>query len=66
VADNKTDSALFDLGLQVRKEVLGKDYVENSLANATDLDEEFQRWITATAWGSIWGRTTLSRRDRSL
>ena len=66
MSEDKPDKELFELGLQVRREVLGSDYVDTALANATDLDEEFQRWITATAWGSVWGRTTLSRRDRSL
>lgn len=66
MSEDKPDTELFELGLQVRKEVLGSDYVESSLANASELDEDFQRWITATAWGAIWGRTTLSRRDRSL
>jgi len=66
MSKDKSDEELFDLGLQVRKEVLGKHYVDSALANTTDLDEDFQHWITSTAWGAIWGRATLSRRDRSL
>ena len=57
---------MYELGLQVRREVLGSDYVDAALVNSNDLDEEFQRWITVTAWGAIWGRSTLTRRDRSL
>ena len=66
MSEEKPDKELYELGLQVRREVLGSDYVDAALVNSTDLDEEFQRWITVTAWGAIWGRSTLTRRDRSL
>jgi len=66
VSEEKPDKELYELGLQVRREVLGSDYVDAALANSTGVDEEFQRWITVTAWGAIWGRSTLTRRDRSL
>ncbi|MBM86762.1 MAG: 4-carboxymuconolactone decarboxylase [Gammaproteobacteria bacterium] len=66
MSESKPDKELFDLGLQVRRETLGDEYVDAALAKATELDEEFQRLITATAWGAVWGRDTLSRRDRSL
>jgi len=66
VSEEKPDKELYELGLQVRREVLGSDYVDAALANSTGVDEEFQRWITVTAWGAFWGRSTLTRRDRSL
>ena len=66
MSSDKSDDEFFDLGLQVRKEVLGAAYVDNTLNQSSDFDREFQRWITATAWGAIWGRTELSLRDRSL
>ena len=66
MSEEKPDKELYELGLQVRREVLGSDYVDAALGNSNDLDEEFQRWITVTAWGAIWGRSTLTRRDRSL
>ena len=66
MSEEKPDKELYELGLQVRREVLGSDYVDAALVNSNDLDEEFQRWITVTAWGAIWGRRTLTRRDRSL
>ena len=66
MSEEKPDKELYELGLQVRREVLGSDYVDAELANSTEVDEEFQRWITVTARGAIWGRSTLTRRDRSL
>ena len=66
MSNDKSDNVFFDLGLQVRKEVLGAAYVDNTLNQTSDFDREFQRWITSTTWGAIWGRTELSLRDRSL
>src|SRR5947209_10400813 len=56
----------FDIGLHVRKEVLGDEYVEQALARTTDFDADFQRFITEMAWGSVWARPDLDRRTRSL
>ena len=56
----------FDEGLRVRKEVLGDEHVERALGRATDLDADFQRFITEMAWGSVWARPGLDRRTRSL
>ena len=66
MSNDRSDDEFFELGLQVRKEVLGADYVDSALRESNDLDRDFQHWITATAWGAIWGRSQLSRRDRSL
>jgi len=56
----------FDIGMKVRKEVLGSEHVEQSLARATEFDADFQRFITEMAWGSVWARPDLDRRTRSL
>jgi 4-carboxymuconolactone decarboxylase len=56
----------FDIGMKVRKEVLGSEYVERALARATEFDADFQHFITEAAWGSIWARPDLDRRTRSL
>jgi 4-carboxymuconolactone decarboxylase len=60
-----TDSR-FDVGMKVRREVLGDEHVDRSLARQTALDAEFQRFITETAWGSVWARPDIDRRTRSL
>ena len=56
----------FDVGMKVRKEVLGSEYVERALARSTEFDADFQRFITEMAWGSVWARPDLDRRTRSL
>ena len=57
---------VFERGLNIRKEVLGADYVERSLHAADDFSRDFQDLVTEYCWGAGWGRTALSRRDKSL
>ena len=61
-----SDEALFAKGLPIRREVLGPDYVDASMAKADDYMMAFQRATTAWAWGWAWGDPTLDRRTRSL
>jgi 4-carboxymuconolactone decarboxylase len=56
----------YDTGIQVRKEVLGSEYVEQALTRTTAFDADFQRIITEMAWGSVWSRPDLDRRTKSL
>jgi 3-oxoadipate enol-lactonase/4-carboxymuconolactone decarboxylase len=56
----------FDAGLRVRRQVLGKEHVDRSLASANDLNREFQRLITQYAWGAVWTRPGLDHRTRRL
>jgi 4-carboxymuconolactone decarboxylase len=56
----------FEKGLKVRSEVLGAEHVERARARTTELDADFQRFITETAWGAVWTRPDLDRRTRSL
>jgi 4-carboxymuconolactone decarboxylase len=56
----------FDIGMKVRKEVLGSKHVEGAQARTSEFDADFQRFITETAWGFLWARPDLDRRTRSL
>ncbi len=60
------DEALFQKGLPIRREVLGSDYVDGSLAKADDFMMAFQRITTSWAWGAMWGDPTLDRKTRSI
>ena len=53
-------------GLKVRQSVLGEAHVARASAAATEFDQPFQELITRYAWGSVWQREGLSKRDRSL
>jgi 3-oxoadipate enol-lactonase/4-carboxymuconolactone decarboxylase len=56
----------YQAGMTVRKQVLGEAHVARAGKNITDLDRDFQAFITRTAWGSVWTRPGLDRRTRSL
>ncbi len=53
-------------GLEVRTEVMGKEFVEKAKQNTTELTEPMQDWINEHAWGSSWQREGISRKTRSL
>lgn len=56
----------FKKGMAVRKSVLGEAHVERAEADMTEFDADFQRFITETAWGSVWARPGLDRKTRHL
>jgi 4-carboxymuconolactone decarboxylase len=60
------ESELFENGLQIRREVLGAEYVDASLADTDDFMMAFQRVVTELAWGYAWSRPGLDRKTRSL
>ena len=57
---------LFDKGLQTRREVLGSDYVDNAIKNADAFSLPLQELVTQYAWGDVWNRPGLPRRERSM
>jgi 4-carboxymuconolactone decarboxylase len=59
-------TTLFDQGLAVRKDVLGAEYVENSIKNADDFNRPLQELVTEYCWGAIWTREGLPRKTRSM
>src|ERR1700761_6411651 len=60
------DDALYHKGMPIRREVLGTEYVDASMARADEFMMSFQRATTSWAWGWAWGDDTLDRKTRSL
>lgn len=56
----------FQAGMAARREVLGKDHVDQAEAGKTEFDSPFQTLITEAAWGTLWADGTISRRERSM
>lgn len=56
----------YDEGMATRRSVLGDAHVDRAEANKTDFDADFQRFIAEGAWGSVWSRPGLTKRERSL
>jgi 4-carboxymuconolactone decarboxylase len=63
---NSSYSPLGVRGMQTRRNVLGDEYVNKAEANKTDFDKDFQEYITNNAWGAVWSRPGLTKRERSL
>ncbi|MFE2303664.1 alpha/beta fold hydrolase [Streptomyces sp. NPDC059445] len=55
----------YDIGIKVRREVLGDAHVDGALTSADEFSGDFQEFITRYAWGEIWDRPGLDRRSRS-
>ena len=60
------DAELFDVGMEARKRVLGADYVARAMASADSFNKEFQHIVTEYCWGGVWGRSTLTDKQRSF
>lgn len=63
--DSKDDNK-YKRGMKMRRAVLGDAHVDHAEANKTPFDADFQRFITESAWGSVWTRAGLDRRTRHL
>jgi 4-carboxymuconolactone decarboxylase len=60
------ERALYERGLKVRREVLGAEYVDKSVANADEFQRHFQEYVTKHCWGAVWTRPGLPRKTRSM
>lgn len=61
-----TSESTYEIGLAMRKQVMGGEHVERSLANASEFARPLQDLVTEYCWGAIWGRDGLDHRMRSL
>lgn len=57
---------LFERGLEIRKSVLGAEFVDDAIAAADDFNMPLQRLVTEYCWGAVWGREELPKKTRSL
>ncbi|CAH1651825.1 MULTISPECIES: 4-carboxymuconolactone decarboxylase [unclassified Chelatococcus] len=60
------DTSRFEQGMATRRSVLGDVHVDGATAHKTPFDEDFQSFITEGAWGTVWSRPGLSKRERSM
>ncbi len=56
----------FNKGLEVRRKVLGTEYVDGSIARADDFMMAFQNITTEWCWGYAWTRPGLDHKTRSM
>lgn len=60
------DKDTYERGLEIRKSVLGAEFVEKSFAAADDFNMPMQELVTEYCWGAVWGRDALSKKTRSM
>ncbi len=60
------DKALWEKGLAKRKAVLGAEYVDKSMASATEFNKPFQDMLNEFCWGNIWGDERIPPKTRSM
>jgi 4-carboxymuconolactone decarboxylase len=56
----------FKDGLQIRKQVMGDEFVDKAFAGVDDFTRPLQEFITRNAWGTVWCREGLDHKTRSL
>jgi 4-carboxymuconolactone decarboxylase len=56
----------YERGLEIRKSVLGKEFVEKAIASADDFNRPLQELVTEYCWGAVWGREGLTKKTRSI
>lgn len=55
-----------DDGMKIRRRVLGDEHVDRATGSASEMDRDFQAWITENVWGDLWARPGIDLRERSM
>lgn len=56
----------FERGLQIRRAVLGEEFVDKAIAEADEFSRPFQELVTEYCWGTVWSRPGIPYKIRSL
>ncbi|HEX5477803.1 MAG TPA: carboxymuconolactone decarboxylase family protein [Burkholderiales bacterium] len=63
--DKKAHKERYDAGLKTRREVLGPEWVDKSMAGVDDFNREFTELLNTYCWNDVWNRPGLPRKTRS-
>ena len=63
---SETASERYHEGMATRRSVLGDAHVDRAQAASTEFDRPFQELIAEAAWGHVWSRPELTKRERSM
>ena len=64
--DKRAHKERYDTGLKTRGEVLGKAYVDKSMAAVDDFNKPFVELLNTYCWNDVWNRPGLERKTRSM
>lgn len=64
--DKRSHQERYAAGLKTRREVLGAEYVDKSMASVDEFNRPFVELLNTYCWNDIWNRPGLERRSRSM
>ncbi len=64
--DKKDHKQRYDAGLKTRREVLGAEYVDKSIASQDEFNRPLQELLNTYCWNDVWNRPGLPRKTRSM
>ena len=64
--DKRPHKERYDAGLETRREVLGAEYVDKSMAGTDDFNRPFVELLNTYCWNDVWNRPGLDRKTRSM
>ncbi len=64
--DKRSHKERYDDGLKTRREVLGPQYVDRSMAGVDEFTKEFTELLNTYCWNDVWNRPKLPRKTRSM
>jgi len=64
--DKRAHKERYDAGLQTRREVLGAQYVDKSMAATDEFSKPFVELLNTYCWNDVWNRPGLDRKTRSM
>jgi 4-carboxymuconolactone decarboxylase len=64
--DKRDHKQRYDAGLKTRREVLGADYVDKSIASQDEFNRPLQELLNTYCWNDVWNRPGLPRKTRSM
>ena len=64
--DKRSHRERYDSGLKTRRDVLGAEWVDKSMAGVDDFNREFTELLNTYCWNDVWNRPGLPRKTRSV
>ena len=61
-----TENERIEQGREIRRRVLGAEYVDRPGPTPTKLQAAFRQYTTENCWGTVWVREGLSHKQRSM
>lgn len=66
MATNPQQDEQFRQGLEMRRQVMGEEFVSRAFGGADEFTMPLQEFVTRNAWGTVWCRDGLDLKTRSL